>query len=161
MNTWLIILCIVASYLFLKNTDTLAVLILCFMTLFFNMIGDLIPAEYIPFYYIGAMITDSLIVYVLYRFINQTRLIGSLMVFSIGFIVINLAAFMLCMLRVSYTEFTLMYSAMYTLLLLIILANGEGYVLGSGTMDGRNSRFFGNSDPRDFALSPHKTEERH
>ena len=122
--------------------------------------GGLIPAEYTPFYYIGAMLVDSLIVYALYRLIDQTRLINSLMVFSIGFIVINMAAFVLCMLYVSYTEFYLMYTAMYALLLLTIIANGEWHVLGNSAMDGRYPRIFSGNNTGNNSLSASSTEAK-
>lgn len=140
MNTWLIILSIAASYLVLNESNRLAVLVLCFLTLFFNMIGSLIPAGYMVFYYVGAMLNDLLIIYALSMISKQTKLIELLIRINIGFIFVNLIAFGLYMLYVSYVEFTLMYTVMYIGILLTIITNGDRYVLGS---DSVGSGYFG------------------
>jgi len=160
MNTWLIILSIAASYLVLNESNRLAVLVLCFLTMFFNMIGSLIPAAHMVFYYVGAMLNDLLIVYMLSMVAKQTKLIDSLIRISIGFIFINLISFGLYMLYVPYVEFTLMYTVMYIGILLTIITNGDRYVLGINPMGGRIFRFSSSNSASAYNLPTNKTETR-
>ena len=160
MNTWLIILTIAASYLVLNESNRLAVLVLCFLTMFFNMIGSLIPASHMVFYYVGAMMNDLLIVYMLSMAAKQTKLITSLIRIAIGFIVINLISFGLYMLYVPYAEFTLMYTVMYIGILITIITNGDRYVLGNNTVGSGVIGVFSGNSASGYNLPTNKTETR-
>jgi len=158
MNTWLIVLSIVASYLVLNESNRFAVLVLCFLTMFFNMVGSLIPASHMVFYYVGAMLNDLLIIYALSMIYKQTKLVESLIRINIGFIFINLISFGLYMLYVPYTEFTLMYTAMYIGILLTIISNGDRYAMGSDAVDNGYPRIFSSDNSVNYALQTNKKE---
>ena len=160
MNMTLMFCCFFAALFIFNETNRQATFILLFLTLFFNMIGDLIPAAYMTYYYTGAGLTDLLIIYILFLFTNPTKLIILFQRLCLGFIFVNLVAWILYMLYVSYTEFILMYTVMYLGLLLTIISNGDYHVLGDSAMDSRYPRFFSNHPARNYVLQAHKEETR-
>jgi len=160
MNTWLIICSATASLFILNERNRLAVLILCFLTVIFNMIGSLIPAAHMLYYYTGAALNDLLIIYSLSKIPRTTKLIILLQRISFGFIIINFISWVLYMLYVSYVEFTMMYTVMYIGLLLTILSNGDKNALGNSDMDSRYNGIFSNHPSRDYILPNYKKEAR-
>lgn len=160
MNTALIVCCFFVAVFKLHGNNRHAAFILLFLTIFFNMIGDLIPAAYMTFYYTGAALNDLLIIYILSLFTYPTKLIILFQRLSLGFIFVNLIAWVLYMLYVSYTEFIMMYTVMYLGLLLTISSSGDYHALGDSAMDGRYPRFFSNHPARNYVLQTHKNETR-
>jgi len=130
-----------------------------FLFLSFNLVGGQIPAAQMEFYYIGACLTDLLVIFILYRMVSSD-LIVSLQRICIGFIMINAIAFILYMLEVSYMEFTLMYTVMYLGLLATVLSNGGGRVFRNDTMGGWSGWNTISSNPRNLALPTNKAKTR-
>ena len=158
MNNILIFLCAFAALFTLNEKNQLAVYTLCLIAVIFNIIGDLIPASQMTYYYLAAGLSDLFIIYALSRFRKTTRLIDLLQRICIGFIVVNFISWVLYMLYVSYTEFILMYTVMYLGLLLTILSNGDNYVVGNNAMDSRRVRIFSNSPSSDYIIQTHQKE---
>lgn len=160
VNMALIFCCYLASFLTLNGKNTLAAFLLLTLTLIFNKIGDLITAEHMYYYYLGAAMNDLVIIFMLSKFPKPTKLIKEMQRLCIGFIVVNLIGYTLYEARVSYTEFILMYTAMYAGLLLTILNNGGHHAFRDNGMGSKGHIFFSNNPSRDYVISTHKKEAR-
>lgn len=160
VNTALVFCSYLASFLTLSGKNMWAAFSLLTLTIAFNKIGDLITAENMYYYYWGAAMNDLVILFMLSRFNKQTKLIKEMQRLCIGFAVVNLIGWTLYELEVSYTEFILMYTAMYVGLLLTILNNGGLHVLGVNGMGSKGHLFFSNNPSHDYVISTHKKEAR-
>lgn len=159
MNNILIFLCAFAALFTLNEKNQLAVYVLCFLTVVFNIVADQIPASQMTYYYLGAGMNDVLIIYILSRFRRTTKLIDLMQRICIGFIAVNFIGWVLYMLYVSYTEFILMYTVIYLGLLLTILSNGDNYVIGNNAMGSRRVRIFSNNPSSDYIIPTHQKEK--
>jgi len=118
-NYLLILVATLIALNYLPNINKLAVYIFCFLAALFGLLGELIPDSYGYFYYIGAGLTDLLVIYVLSRIAHPTKLISKIQELCINFIAVNFigwAMFMLYMEPIYYTGLCfLLYLRMITI----------------------------------------------
>ncbi len=143
---------------YLSNTNRLGIYVFCFLATLFGLVGQLIPDNLGYFYYIGAALTDLLIVYVLSRLANPTKLISKIQELCILFIAANFAGWVMYMAYLEPIYYTVLCFLLYSRMILI--TNGGVYDLGNNPMDSGYIRFFSNDNANSYVVHQDKTEPR-
>jgi len=134
----LVFLIVFAGLVLLNNENKLAVCIFSLAVLMFDIVDNLIPKS---LYYIGAAVTDLIIIVALTRFAHPTELIVKLQNISIRFIYINLFGWFSFMLYFSPNAYNLLCAALYAWTLITIFRGRDKNVLGNNAVGRRRLGF--------------------
>ena len=143
---------------YLSNINKLAVYIFGLLAALFGLIGEYIPDSLGYFYYIGAGLTDLLVIYILSRIAHPTKLISKIQELCICFIAVNFAGWVMFMAYMEPIYYTALCFLLYSRM--IIITKGDGNALGDNTMGGWYPRIFSSDNTGTYSLQPNKKETR-
>lgn len=145
LDVFLILTMVIVSIGFLKERQSINVYIFCLFCLIFNTADKYIVEPYGAFGYVGAALTDLLIIYILSRLVHISEVTLKIQRVCKIFITVNFCGWILYMLGEPPIYYKSLCSVLYLFTLATITISGVKNVLGNNAMDLRFFSIFSNT----------------
>jgi len=160
LDVFLILTMVIVSIAFLKERQSINIYIFCLFCLIFNTADKYIIEPYGAFGYIGAALTDLLIIYILSRLIHISEITLKIQRVCKMFITVNFIGWILYMLYEPAIYYKVLCTALYFYTLIITTISGVKNVTRGGSMDWRIFSIFSNTSSRSNITETNQKEAR-